>query len=50
MDVGFLAPSSTTATTFDALDLVRVEVASEIDGLAHSCWLTVEFTADPRWL
>jgi predicted Co/Zn/Cd cation transporter (cation efflux family) len=50
VEVGFVAPSCSAATTFGALDLVRKEVADAIGGLAPSCWLTVDFTADPRWL
>ena len=50
VEVGFVAPAASAATTFGALDLVRGEVADAIGGLAPSCWLTVDFTADPRWL
>jgi predicted Co/Zn/Cd cation transporter (cation efflux family) len=37
VEVGFVAPSASAVTT-------------AIGGLAPSCWLTVDFTADRRWL
>ncbi|MBC7831917.1 MAG: cation transporter [Hyphomicrobium sp.] len=50
VEICFVAPSGRATTTFGQLDLVRRQVAEAVEGFAPSCWLTVEFTADRRWL
>ena len=50
IEIGFVAPSRDTATTFDQLDAIREEIAVALGGLKPGSWLTVDFTADKRWI
>lgn len=50
IEIGFVASSSLATTSFGELDIVRRQIANAVEGFAPSCWLTVEFTADRRWL
>lgn len=50
VEIGFVAPSPATAKTLGELDAVRQEIADAMGGLRPGYWLTVDFTADRRWI
>lgn len=50
IEIGFVAPSGAMTTTFEELDAIRREIALAMGGLNPGYWLTVDFTADERWV
>ncbi|WP_372692518.1 cation transporter [Brevundimonas sp.] len=50
VEVGFVASPDGPARTLGALDTIREEVEQALGGDAPETWLTIHFTADPRWL
>ena len=50
VEIGFVAPSAATTKTMGELDTIRQEVVDAMGGLGPGCWLTVDFTADRRWI
>lgn len=50
IEIGFVSPTASTAMTFGELDTIRQEIADAMGGLRPGYWLTVDFTADRRWI
>lgn len=50
IEIGFVAPSGQTTKSFEELDAIRREIALAMGGLNPGYWLTVDFTADERWI
>lgn len=50
IEIGFVAPSGQTTMSFEQLDNIRREIAVAMGGLSPGYWLTVDFTADERWI
>ncbi len=50
IEIGFVAPSAATVKTLGEFDAVRQEIADAMGGRRPGYWLTVDFTADPRWI
>ena len=50
IEIGFVAPSGQTTMSFEQLDAIRREIALAMGGLNPGYWLTVDFTADERWI
>jgi predicted Co/Zn/Cd cation transporter (cation efflux family) len=50
IEIGFVAPSGDTTMSFEQLDAIRHEIAVAMGGLNPGYWLTVDFTADERWI
>lgn len=50
IEIGFVAPSGDTTMSFEQLDAIRHEIAAAMGGLNPGYWLTVDFTADERWI
>lgn len=50
IEIGLVAPSGDTETNFDRLDAIRAEIAAAMGGASPGYWLTVDFTADKRWI
>lgn len=50
IEIGFVAPSAGTSKTLGELDTIRQEIADAMGGLRPGYWLTVDFTADVRWI
>ncbi|MDB5625254.1 MAG: Cation diffusion facilitator family transporter [Tardiphaga sp.] len=50
IEIGLVAPSDQTSTSFGDLDAIRREIAQAMGGLSPGYWLTVDFTADKRWV
>lgn len=50
IEIGFVSPTASTATTFGELDSIRQEIAEAMGGLRPGHWLTVDFTADRVWI
>ncbi|GAA0653577.1 cation diffusion facilitator family transporter [Brevundimonas lenta] len=49
IEIALLAPSDATTLSFGQLDAIRAEISDAL-GMAPGFWLTVEFTADRRWV
>ena len=50
VEMGFVAPSAQSAVRLADLDAIRQEIAEAMGGLQPGYWLTVDFTADRRWI
>ena len=50
VEVGFVAPPDGPARALGDLDTIRDEIEQALGGGAPETWLTIHFTADPRWL
>lgn len=50
IEIGFVAPSGAMTMSFAELDAVRADIAHALGGLKQGHWLTVDFTADKRWI
>lgn len=50
IEIGLVSPSGETTKSFAELDEIRQEIAREMGGLGPGYWLTVDFTADKRWI
>ena len=50
VEIGFVGPSAATTKTLGELDAIRQEIADAMGGLRPGYWLTVHFTADPRYI
>jgi predicted Co/Zn/Cd cation transporter (cation efflux family) len=50
IEIGFVAPARAALTTFADLDRIREEIAADLVGPRPEQWLTIEFTADRRWI
>lgn len=50
VEIGFVGASASTAMPLGAFDSIRQEVADAMGGLRPGYWLTIDFTADPRWI
>lgn len=50
VEMGFVASSGAAAMSFEQLDDIRHEIAGALGGQGPGYWLTVDFTADPRWI
>ncbi len=50
VEIGFVASSGATALSFAELDQIRHEIALALGGVSPGYWLTVDFTADSRWI
>ena len=45
-----VTPEACRSTSMAAADAIRREIADAIGGEGPQRWLTIDFTADPRWL
>lgn len=50
IEIGLLAPPDYRPGTLADLDRIRAEIAEGLGGLGPGRWLTVDFTADERWI
>lgn len=50
IEIGLVSPSGDTVKSFAELDMIRQEIADQMGGLGPGYWLTVDFTADKRWV
>lgn len=50
IELHFIVPVDHPDQSVAAFDRVRAELAEEIGGRAEDRWLTIAFTADPRWV
>lgn len=50
IEIGLVAASGEISKTFGELDAIRDEIARAMGGLSPGYWLTVDFTADKRWV
>ncbi|MDF2900186.1 MAG: cation diffusion facilitator family transporter [Phenylobacterium sp.] len=50
IEIGLVAPSGDTQTNYERLDAIRAEIAAAMGGASPGYWLTVDFTADKRWI
>lgn len=50
IEIGLVAPSGGMTRSFAELDAIRQEIADELGGAVPGHWLTVDFTADKRWI
>ncbi len=50
IEIGFVAPADTKLRTFADLDRIREEIVAALGGPRPGQWLTIEFTADRRWI
>lgn len=50
VEIGFVASPGAAAMSFEELDGIRDEIAIAMGGQSPGYWLTVDFTADPRWI
>ncbi|WP_040567360.1 cation diffusion facilitator family transporter [Magnetospirillum molischianum] len=50
IEIGLVAPSGEMTRSFAELDEIRQEIADELGGAVPGHWLTVDFTADKRWI
>lgn len=50
VEIGLVAPAGTMTKSFAELDAIRGEIAEAMGGLGPGYWLTVDFTADKRWI
>ena len=50
IEIGLVAPSGDTETNFERLDAIRAEIAAAMGAASPGYWLTVDFTADKRWI
>ncbi|MBM6593382.1 cation diffusion facilitator family transporter [Microvirga pudoricolor] len=50
IEIGLVAPSGDVRRSFEELDAIRAEIADAMGGLSPGYWLTVDFTADKRWV
>jgi len=50
IEIGLVAPSGEMTRSFAELDAIRQEIADELGEAVPGHWLTVDFTADERWI
>lgn len=50
IEMGFVAPSSSLTVSYGDLDAIRREIAEAMGGLGPGHWLSVDFTADSKWI
>lgn len=50
VEIGLAAAPGNPVMSFQKLDEIRTEISNGLGGLGPGCWLTVDFTADPRWI
>ncbi len=50
MELHFVVPADHPRQTLAEFDRVREEIAAAIGGAPSDRWLTVAFTADPKWV
>ncbi|KPF73855.1 hypothetical protein IP88_08335 [alpha proteobacterium AAP81b] len=50
VEIGLLAPPDWSPGSMAALDRVREDIAARLGGRDAGRWLTVDFTADERWI
>lgn len=50
IEIGLVAGDPSTTVTYGDLDEVRREIAKRLGGPKPGYWLTVDFTADRRWI
>jgi predicted Co/Zn/Cd cation transporter (cation efflux family) len=50
VEIGLAADSAERVVTFKTLDDIRAEISTALGRVGPGCWLTVDFTADPRWI
>lgn len=50
VEIGFVAPSAKEQITYRDLDLIRMRITEALGGTNPGCWLTVNFTAEERWI
>jgi len=50
VEIGFVSESSATTKSFQELDGIRREIADALGREGPGWWLTVDFTADKRWI
>lgn len=50
IEIGLVAADPSTTVSYGALDNVRREIARRLGGPKPGYWLTVDFTADRRWI
>jgi len=50
IEIGLVAPSGALTKSFEELDQIREEISDAMGGKEPGCWLTVDFTADRRWI
>ena len=50
IEIGFVGVAASTTMTLGEQDAIRQEFADAMGGLRPGYWLTIDFTADRRWL
>lgn len=50
VEVGFAAAAGDAMISYRAMDRIRAEIAEALGGTRPGCWLTVDFTAEDRWI
>lgn len=50
IEIGLVAPSGALTKSFEELDLIRDEISAAMGEKGPGYWLTVDFTADKRWI
>lgn len=50
VEIGLVAPSESSTKSFQELDQIRQEISDALGQSGPGWWLTVDFTADKRWI
>ena len=50
VEIGLVAASDSSAKSFQELDRIRQEISDALGREGPGWWLTVDFTADKRWI
>ncbi|CAN5803149.1 cation diffusion facilitator family transporter [soil metagenome] len=50
VEIGLVSPADLPAKSFQQLDLIRQEISKALGREGPGWWLTVDFTADKRWI
>lgn len=50
VEIGLVAPSKSSTKSFQELDEIRQEISDALGREGPGWWLTVDFTADKRWI
>lgn len=50
VEIGLVAPSESSTKSFQELDQIRQEISDALGREGPGWWLTVDFTADQRWI
>lgn len=50
VEIGLVSASGSSTKSFEELDAIRQEISDALDREGPGWWLTVDFTADKRWI